>query len=122
MPVVEVEIQSNDGTYHSKSAILDTGCNQELLVPRALMDELGLSPSGDTVLNSATERGNVVATYHLKIKWRGDEIDVEAGETVTPLIIGMGLCYGMKISIEMLEGGRVWLEEIVPTTRGIETP
>ena len=55
------------------------------------MDELGMTPSGDTVLNSATERGNVVATYHLKVKWRGHEIDVEAGETVTPLIVGMGL-------------------------------
>ena len=122
MPVVDIEIQANDGKFHRKTAILDTGCNQELLVPGSLMDELGIAPSGDTVLNSATERGNIVATYHLKVRWRGDEIDVEAGETVTPLILGMGLCDGMKIVIEMRQGGRVWLEEIISTPHGLETP
>ena len=41
---------------------------------------------------------------------------------MTPLIIGMGLCDGMKIVIEMREGGRVWLEEIISTPHGLETP
>ena len=122
MPVVEIEILGYDGTYHRKTAILDTGCNQALLVPRCLMTELGITSSGDTSLNSATKRENVVPAYHLKVRWRGEEIDVEAGETKTPPIIGMALCDGMKISIEMRQGGRVWLEEIATTQHGIETP
>ena len=122
MPVVEIEIQAHDGTFHRMAAILDTGCNQELLVPKSLMEELGIEPSGDTTLNSATERGNIVATYHLTLRWRGEEFLVEASETVTPLILGMGLCDGMKIVIEMRRGGRVWLDEIVSSRHDLETP
>jgi clan AA aspartic protease len=85
---------SNGGSNdtHTIEAWVDTGFTGDLVVPRSIIESLGLNPSGaiDGVLADGTQ--TLLETYHCEIEWFGRarslEVIANSGEMS---LLGVGL-------------------------------
>ncbi len=112
-PSITVVLIDEAGRDRWTEANLDTGFTGELTLPRAVIDQLGLVPSGRSnryrVGTGATETFN---SYEGAIRWRNGLRMIEILEAeVTPLV-GIGLLWGNNLSIDFQPGGSVAITEL----------
>ena len=112
-PSITVVLIDDTGQDRWTEAYLDTGFTGELTLPRAVIEQLGLVPSGRSnryrVGTGATEAFN---SYEGIIRWRNALRVIEILETdVTPLI-GIGLLWGNNLSIDFQPSGAVTITEL----------
>lgn len=96
----------------SVDAIVDTGFTSFLSLPFSIIIDLGLlwHYRDIGILGDGSEV--VFEIYKASVIWDGQSqvIDVVASEA-DPLL-GMGLMYGFKLQIEVIEGGLVTIEPL----------
>ena len=91
---------SNGGSNSTQiiEAWVDTGFTGDLVVPRSIIESLGLEPSGaiDGVLADGTQ--TLLETYHCEIKWFGRarslEVIANSGEMS---LLGVGLLLAKEL-------------------------
>lgn len=95
-------------------AVVDTGFDGELTLPRGLIRRLGYPYAGFT--RGTLADGSVVRfDYHEgRVLWHGGEeravVVLAAGEAGDPLV-GMALLRGSRLTIDAVPGGAVRVEE-----------
>ena len=111
--LLEVQIQDAQGRLVSIPAILDTGCQFALVLPRQIASRLGLRPKGSgRGVRTAGGDERFVPAYTATIMWNGYRREIEVVEMDNPPIVGTELLEGFAINIEMRKAGRVMLEPL----------
>jgi clan AA aspartic protease len=99
-----LRISVSNGDSNSTQIIeawVDTGFTGDLVVPRSIIESLGLEPSGaiDGVLADGTQ--TLLETYHCEIKWFGRarslEVIANSGEMS---LLGVGLLLAKELTID----------------------
>ena len=108
--VVRVEFPAPDGTTRSIDAVVDTGFNGCLTLPRALINEFRFEAVGQTLatLGDGTE---IRLPRHLgTILWLGAAREAVILEAEGGPLLGMSLLLGTRIQLDVVPGGQVTID------------
>ena len=109
--LVTIEVFDGNGVLRSLEAVLDTGFNGDLALPRDVILELGLAYRGKLSWILATGQEETMSNYDGAVSWHGQSRDVEVVETASESILGMALVIGSKLTVDARIGGEVLIEE-----------
>jgi clan AA aspartic protease len=99
--ILRISVTNGVSKNQTIEAWVDTGFTGDLVVPRSIIDSLGLEPSGaiDGVLADGTQ--TILETYHCEIEWFGKmrslEVTANAGEMS---LLGVGLLLAKELKID----------------------
>ena len=111
-PWVTIEIMDSNGQFQSIEAVLDTGFNGLLTLPQNVIRRLGLTYDGRR--NAFLANGDPITLngWHGTILWQGRRSGIVVLQADGEPLLGMRLLYGNKVSLDVLEGGNVTVDEI----------
>ena len=105
--MIRIAVFGPTGRHRMVDAIIDTGFNGFLSLPKADLDELGCeSPFWSAV---RVGDGRLVETleYAGVVLWNGMERPIRIDAAETDPLVGMGLLKGYRLTIHADPGGRV---------------
>ena len=112
-PSIPIDIEDDDGNFHSTEVVLDTGFSGELALPFNTIRRLGLTYRGRKPVRLAV--GEMMASYYAGTAlWHGRRRALQVLETDGESLIGMSLLEGSVITIQDRAGGSVLIEEDTP--------
>lgn len=108
--IIRIRIFGSVGQEDEVGAVLDTGFNDFLALPPALVTAMGL-PFAAPLL-AALADGTVVelSCYRAAVHWDGQRRDVLVVACDGRPLVGMSLLYGYDLHIEAVDGGLVTIE------------
>lgn len=100
--MLEIQLRPNSGDlFQTVSVWIDTGFTGDLVLPKTIVNELGLNPSGtvDGILADGSQ--TVLTTYHCEIDWFGRtrNLEVIANSGTTPLL-DVGLLLAKELVVD----------------------
>ena len=105
--VITISVQGPAGRTREIEAVVDTGFNRFLTLPRALTAELGLryQSRGQVILADGSNADFEV--YGAIVLWDGKPkpVDVFLADAVP--LVGMAMLDGYDLSVEVVDGGHV---------------
>ena len=109
---VALEIRDTVGQSHPVEAVIDTGFNGHLTLPRAAIQRLNLAPAALIAVTLATGTREILNTWRGQILWNDRLRTIRVlGSRVNPLL-GMGLLTGSQLTIQVRVNGEVAIEEL----------
>ncbi len=108
--VVTLHLAGPAGQAREIDAVIDTGFNGFLVLPPALVADLGLPIVGDgeAVLADGSEAAFDV--YGVSLLWDGQPRYVETGAVGLDPLLGMAMLDGYDLNIQVRSGGRVAIQ------------
>jgi len=108
--IVKLSVRAVDGQSHEVVAVIDTGFNGYLTMPRSLIATLGcaFNSKGFTVLADGSV--HFVDLFVADVEWGSVVRSVEVECAETEPLIGMALMEGYKLTIEDEPAGSVTIE------------
>jgi clan AA aspartic protease len=105
--IVQIAVLNDNKQIKAIKAVIDTGYTGDLMLPRAIVDELGLTLRGiqDAVLGDGSIK--IFEMYAGYVIWDGQVRRAEVNASETECLIGMGLLEDYKLEIEGRSGGVV---------------
>ncbi|OYQ64913.1 clan AA aspartic protease [Pseudanabaena sp. SR411] len=100
-------VDSANGQQQVIDAVIDTGFNGFLTLPSEIIAKLDLSWNGSDTVTLGDGSETLFDIYSARIIWDGQFREVDIAESETEPLIGMGLLYGYKLQIEVIERGLV---------------
>lgn len=101
------------GNIPSLDAVIDTGFQgADLLLPRTVINLLGLRQSGDMILLMADERETKFIYYVGEVVWHDGFKQVKVLESENSYLASADLLAGSHIEIDMIPGGTVTVSEL----------
>jgi clan AA aspartic protease len=111
-PALPVRIVGPAGTLEIK-AVVDTGFNGELTLPRSQIEALSLPEATVTEVTLADGRVRDVPVYDAETEFAGSTREIFVTEDPTTPLVGTGLLWGFSLYIEFEPDGTV---EVDPLT------
>ena len=103
------------GSNRRFEVIIDTGFQgADLLLPRAVIMQLGLALAGDMVLDLANEQEATFNFYNGEVIWHRGFRQVKVLESADSYLASADLLAGSRIIIDMSPGGMVSIAELFP--------
>ncbi len=103
------------GSNRRFEVIIDTGFQgADLLLPRAVIMQLGLTPAGDMVLDLANEQEATFNFYNGEVMWHRGFRQVKVLESADSYLASSDLLAGSRIIIDVTPGGMVFIAELFP--------
>ena len=102
----------NDGQFQSIEAIVDTGFNESLTLPTGVIERLGLPPDGPRDAFLANGDPVTLNGWRGTILWQGRRNSILILQADGEPLLGMRLLYGHRVSVDVLEGGEVTIDEL----------
>ena len=111
-PWVTIEIMGADGQFQSIEFVVDTGFTGILTLPQNVIQRLGLTYDGRR--NAFLANGDPVTLngWRGTILWHGRRSGVVVLQADGEPLLGMRLLHGHRVSLDVLEGGEVTIDEI----------
>jgi clan AA aspartic protease len=105
--IIQIAVLNDNKQSKAIKAVIDTGYTGDLMLPRAIVDELGLTLRGiqDAILGDGSIK--IFEMYAGYVIWDGQVRRVEVNASETECLIGMGLLEDYKLEIEGRPGGVV---------------
>jgi clan AA aspartic protease len=105
--IIQIAVMSDRKKLKSVKAVIDTGYTGDLMLSRAIVDELGLSLRGlqEAVLGDGSIQ--MLRMYAGSVIWDGQIRRIEINASETESLVGMGLLEGYKLEMEGRYGGMV---------------
>ncbi len=101
------------GSNRRFEVIIDTGFQgADLLLPRDVIIQLGLTPAGDMVLDLANEQEATFNFYNDEVMWHRGFRQVKVLESADSSLASADLLAGSRIIIDMTPGGMVFIAEM----------
>ena len=91
---------------------IDTGYTGFLTLPPETIQELQLPRRGDLLVEVAAGNRQRLDRYVVRVHWHGQGRVVSALEMPGEPLLGMGLLWGSRLTVDAMEGGAVSIEEI----------
>ena len=104
----------DDQALHDFQAIIDTGLDYDLAMPRAVIARLGYPIAGTQRMTMGNEQGYDFGTAIVAILWDGAPLGVRALATETEFLVGAHLLAGCHFNALIIPGGRVTIVRIAP--------
>jgi clan AA aspartic protease len=105
--IIQIAVLNDNKQIKAIKAVIDTGYTGDLMLPRAIVDDLGLILRGiqDAILGDGSIK--IFEMYAGSVIWDGQIRRVEVNASETECLIGMGLLEDYKLEIEGTSGGVV---------------
>lgn len=105
--IIQIAVLSDSKQIKSVRAVIDTGYTGDLMLPRAIVNELGLTLRGiqDAILGDGSLK--IFEMYAGSVIWDGQIRRVEVNASETEFLVGMGLVEEYKLEIDGRPGGIV---------------
>jgi clan AA aspartic protease len=105
--IIQIAVLNDNKQIKAIKAVIDTGYTGDLMLPRAIVDDLGLILRGiqDAILGDGSIK--IFEMYAGSVIWDGQIRRVEVNASATECLIGMGLLEDYKLEIEGRSGGVV---------------
>jgi clan AA aspartic protease len=105
--VIQIAVLSDRKQVKAVRAVIDTGYTGDLMLPTAIVKELGLTLRGiqDATLGDGSL--TMFEMYAGSVIWDGQVRRVEVNASETEFLVGMGLLEEHKLEIEARPGGMV---------------
>jgi clan AA aspartic protease len=100
-------VDNANGKQQVIDAVIDTGFNGFLTLPPEIISKLDLPWSGSDTVTLGDGSETLFDIYSARIIWDGQLREIDIAESETEPLIGMGLLYGYKLQIEVIERGIV---------------
>ena len=110
--VAEVSVRGSGGLVLTINAVIDTGFSQYLTLPAILISQLGLNRYGTDTISLADGSRKTAHVFNASIKFGNNWLEVLVEESEGDVILGMGLLYGHRLTIEVVEDGDVIIDPI----------
>ena len=110
--IIELEVYGPGQPAQQIQAVIDTGYNGYLTLPGRLVTALQLPFAGHrrgTLADGSVTRLDV---YLASVVWHGRQIDVLISQTAGVPLIGMSLLAGSRLTIDVVDGGDVTIDEL----------
>lgn len=110
--IIELEVSGFGEPPQSIEAVIDTGYNGYLTLPTHLVTALRLTFAGHrrgTLADGSVTRLDV---YLASVLWHGQQTDVLVSQTAGTPLVGMSLLEGSRLTMSVLEGGDVTIDEL----------
>ena len=91
--------------------VVDTGFTDWLMLPEAVIAELGLVSQGKVSVTLATGEESQVDYYLTRVLWHGELSWVEIIGSLDQSLLGMEMLRGYRLAIDAWVGGEVTVEE-----------
>lgn len=110
--MLRLSLVGPNGRQRDVEAVVDTGFNGFLTVPRTMVASLGLPRLGwgRAILADGTE--DLFELYAVTVIWQGEARVVEADAAETDVLLGMGLLEGCDLSLRVMDGGLVTVQPV----------
>lgn len=105
--VIQIAVLSDSKQVKAVRAVIDTGYTGDLMLPTAIVNELGLTLRGiqDATLGDGSL--TMFEMYAGSVIWDGQVRRVEVNASETEFLVGMGLLEEYKLEIEGRPSGMV---------------
>ena len=113
--VVTLLLRGPEGQIQQVDAVIDTGFNGYLALPPMLVANLELPTVGDGEAVLADGREVSFNVYGVTALWDGLPRYVETGAVGDEPLIGMSMLVGYDLHVEVADGGRVTIKDMVGT-------
>jgi clan AA aspartic protease len=100
------------GVVEELDAAIDTGFNDFLALPPAWVSRLWLPWVTQTDVTVADGSRRSVNAFTGFVSWNGRLIEVLVLELGAGPLVGMALLYGSRLTIDVVDGGRVTIEAL----------
>nr|WP_318655918.1 clan AA aspartic protease [Pseudanabaena yagii] len=100
-------VDNASGQQQIIETVIDTGFNGFLTLPSDIITQLDLSWNGSDTVTLGDGSETLFDIYSARIIWDGQFREIDVAESETEPLIGMGLLYGYKLQIEVVERGLV---------------
>ena len=110
--IIELEVYGPGQPTQQIQAVIDTGYNGYLTLPSHLVTALQLPFAGHrrgTLADGSVTRLDV---YLASVVWHGRQIDVLILQAAGAPLIGMSLLEGSRLTMDVVDGGDVSIEEL----------
>jgi clan AA aspartic protease len=107
---LDLEVLGSPGASHKIEAVIDTGFDGELLLPRTLIAALALTRQGTIHAKLADGTRVVLDYYEPFIVWHGRPRTVKVLDLGSVALVGMELLQGNRLTIDAAPGGAVIIE------------
>jgi clan AA aspartic protease len=105
-------VDNANGKQQVIDAVIDTGFNGFLTLPPEIISKLDLPWSGSDTVTLGDGSETLFDIYSARIIWDEQLREIDIAESETEPLIGMGLLYGYKLQIEVIERGIVTITAI----------
>ncbi len=110
--IIPIDILDSRGRPQRVNAIIDTGFDLELALPRAAIRSLGLTWRDEIEMTLADGQTARFQLCSATIIWHERRREIRVLETLDEAIIGADLLWGSTLTMQMREGGDVIIEEL----------
>ena len=108
--VIPIQMRDSDLTLE---VVIDTGFQgADLLLPRSVISQAGLVPSGRLTFRLANEQEAQFIYYDGEVMWHGGFKKVRILESDYSYLASADLLAGSRVCIDMTPGGTVTIDEI----------
>ena len=115
--IIPVAITDSAGRLWPLETVLDTGFVGDLSLPASAIRRLGLVRAGSLNFVLANGESARLRTYHARALWHDRLLDIEVTETGDIPLIGVRMLRGSRVTMDMVPGGEIAIEEVSPTQR-----
>ena len=111
-PVISLNVLGTGNASLVVDFVIDTGCTEEIIIPKDIIDRLNLIRVDDITLALADGTVDTFARYNARIMWHGNSKEVVAVNMGSEPILGMQLLQGSNLSVDAVFGGSVTITEL----------
>lgn len=106
--VLDIAVRRPQGSEKAiVASIIDTGFTDELLLPWRTISDLGLVPSGETLVTLGDGSVVFMSVYEIELEWNGIWRRVKAYQGEDDALLGVALLKGMEVRITFVPQGVV---------------
>ena len=113
--VLPIVVGNINGQRQVIDAVIDTGFNGFLTLPSTMIMTLDLPWSGSDVATLDDSSEALFDMYTANIIWDGNYQEIDIAESETEPLIGMGLLYGYRLQVDIIEKGKVTIAPLSKT-------
>ena len=111
--LVELGIMDSGGRLWPIQAALDTGLTGDLSLPGNAIQRLGLPDLGQRDFTLADGTQSLMQAYSGSVFWHERLIQIVVIHSEGIPLIGMGLLWGSRVTMEAMDEGDVTIDEIL---------
>ena len=109
---VSLSIEDSTGTAQPFLSVLDTGFTGYLVLPPAMIRQLGLTNRGRRRITLGDGSTQMQNSYTAAVFWHGERHSVRVFEMGDKPLIGMRLLSGSRVMLDVVDGGAVTIEPL----------
>ena len=106
-----VSVESASAGLRECEVVVDTGFTDWLMLPDAVINDLGLVSEGKITVTLATGEESQVDYYITRALWRGELNWIEVIGSIDQSLLGLEMLRGNRLAMDVWQGDEVVIED-----------